>query len=143
MFQQRDELKTIGESFTEVHILDLILKSLSDVDEPIRFATNLDLKISLNEIETTMCTKYSKGRARRGGATVLRGKGRESAMTACSGFEKSCNNCSKLSHTKACFKFLRKSSWGSISWSDALRRTWCSLNSTRLQNNANWRIQQQ
>ena len=42
MFQQRDELEHIGESFTEACILDLILKGLSGEFEPIRFVAERD-----------------------------------------------------------------------------------------------------
>ena len=43
VFQQRDELKHIGESFTEARILNTILEGLSDEYEPVRFATERDL----------------------------------------------------------------------------------------------------
>ena len=35
VFQQRDELEYIGESFTEARILDITLEGLSDEYEPI------------------------------------------------------------------------------------------------------------
>ena len=38
VFQQRDELEHIGESFTEVRILNIILESFSGEYKPIRFA---------------------------------------------------------------------------------------------------------
>ena len=46
VFQQRDELEHIGESFTEARILDTLLEGLSDQYEPIRFATERDPGIS-------------------------------------------------------------------------------------------------
>ena len=42
VFQQRDELEHIGESFTEARILDIILEGLSDEHEPIRFTAERD-----------------------------------------------------------------------------------------------------
>ena len=39
VFRQWDELEHFGESFTEAHILDLILESPSDEYAPIKFAT--------------------------------------------------------------------------------------------------------
>ena len=47
VFQQRDELEHIGESFTEACILDLILEGRSDEYDPIRFATERDSEILL------------------------------------------------------------------------------------------------
>ena len=47
VFQQRDELEHIGESFTEAPILDVMLEGLSDEYEPIRFAAERDPEISL------------------------------------------------------------------------------------------------
>ena len=47
VFQQRDELEHIGESFAEARILDLILEDLSDEYKPIRFITEWDPEISL------------------------------------------------------------------------------------------------
>ena len=47
MFPPRDELEHIGESFTEVRILDLILESLSDEYEPIKFTVERDPEILL------------------------------------------------------------------------------------------------
>ena len=46
-FQQRDKLEYIGESFTEVRILDLILERLGGEYEPIQFAAKRDSEISL------------------------------------------------------------------------------------------------
>ena len=54
VFQQRDELEDIGESFTEAHILDLTLEDLSDEYEPTRFTAERDYEISLKSLETTM-----------------------------------------------------------------------------------------
>ena len=42
IFQQRDELEHIGESFTEARILAIILEGLSDEYETIRFAAEQD-----------------------------------------------------------------------------------------------------
>ena len=47
VIQQRDELEHICESFTEARILDIILESLSDEYELIRFAAERDSGISL------------------------------------------------------------------------------------------------
>ena len=59
VFQQRDELEHIGESFTEAYILDLILEGLRDEYEPTRFAVKRDPEISLKEIETTVRHMYA------------------------------------------------------------------------------------
>ena len=47
VFQQRDELEHIGESFTVERILDISLEGLSDESEPIRFTVNRDPENSL------------------------------------------------------------------------------------------------
>ena len=47
VFQQRDELEHVGESFTEARNLDIILEGLSNEYEPIRFAAERDPEISL------------------------------------------------------------------------------------------------
>ena len=47
MFQQRDELEHIGESFTGTRILDFILEGPINKYEPIRFAAERDPDISL------------------------------------------------------------------------------------------------
>ena len=54
VFQQRDELEHIGESFTEARILDLILEGLRDEYEPRIFVAKRDPEISPNEIEIIM-----------------------------------------------------------------------------------------
>ena len=54
IFQQRDELEHIGETFTKARILNIILEGLSDEYEPIRFAAERDPDTSLKEIEITM-----------------------------------------------------------------------------------------
>ena len=82
VFQQRDELEYIGESFTEACILDLILEGLSDEYEPISFAAERDPEIPLEEIDITMRNMYANHVARGGGSTFSRGRGRESAMKA-------------------------------------------------------------
>ena len=67
VFQQRDELKHIGGTFTEARVLDLILEGVSDEYEPIRFAAERDSKISLKEVETTMRNMYANHGVRGGG----------------------------------------------------------------------------
>ena len=72
VFQQRDELEHIGESFTEPRILDIILEGLSNEYEPIRFAAERDPEISLKEIQITMGNMYANRVARDDGSTFLR-----------------------------------------------------------------------
>ena len=100
VFQQRNELEHIGESFLEVRILDLISKGPSEEYEPIRFAAKRDHEISLKETETTMRNMYANRVARGGGSTLSRREGRESTMTAFLGFKGSRNYCNKLGHKK-------------------------------------------
>ena len=47
VFQQRDELEHMHESYTKASILDRIVEGLSDKYEPFRFAAERDLEISL------------------------------------------------------------------------------------------------
>ena len=54
VFQQRDELEHIGESFAEARILDVIMEGLSDEYKSIRFAAERDPEISFKEIKITM-----------------------------------------------------------------------------------------
>ena len=90
VFQQRDELKHISESFTKASILDLIQESFNDEYEPIRFAPERDLEISLKQNETTMRNMYANCVARGCGSKFSPGKGRETAKTASSAFKGSC-----------------------------------------------------
>ena len=101
VFQQRDELEHISETFTEARILDIILEGLSDEYEPIRFVAERDPEISLKEIEITMRNMYANRITRGDGSTFSREKGRESAMTASSGFKGSCDYCSKPGRKQA------------------------------------------
>ena len=50
VFQERDGLEHIGESFAEARILYIILEGLSDEYELIRFATERDPEISLKKV---------------------------------------------------------------------------------------------
>ena len=125
VFQQRDKLEHIGESFTKACILDRIVEGLSDEYESVRFAAERDLDISLKQIEITMHNMYTNRIARSGGSTFLRWKGRESAMTVSLGFKGSYDYNNTPGHKKAqCFKFLRKSGAGSSPSSGAARMTW-------------------
>ena len=120
VFQQRDELEHIGESFTEARIFAPILKGLSDEHESIRFANERDSEISLKEIDITMRDIYANRIARGDGSTFSRGKGRQSAMTTSSGFK-------KPGHKKAqCFKFMCESGAGPLPSSGAGRSSGCS-----------------
>ena len=47
VFQQRNELEPIRESFTEACILDIILEGFSDEYESIRFAAEREAEIAL------------------------------------------------------------------------------------------------
>ena len=108
VFQQRDELEPIGESFTDARVLGIILKGLSDKYEPIRFTVERDPEISANKKEITMRNLYPNRVARGDGSTFSREKGRQSAMTVSSGFTGSCNYCKKPGLKQfQCFKFLR------------------------------------
>ena len=92
---QRDELRHIGETCTEAHILDILLEGLSDEYKPIRFAAERDPEVSLKKVEITMRSMYANGVARGDGSTFPREKGCQSAMMASSGLKKSCDYCSK------------------------------------------------
>ena len=74
VFQQRDQLEHIAESFAEACILDIILEGLSDEYEPIRFAAERDPEISLKEIEITRRNMYAHRVAGGDGSTVSREK---------------------------------------------------------------------
>ena len=87
---------------------------------------------------------YANRVARCDGSTFLREKGRQSAMTASSGFNGSCDYRSKPGHKQAqCFKFLRESGGGPLSSSGTGRSSWSSLYNTHLHDNADCRAQQQ
>ena len=144
MFQPREELEKIGESFTEGQILDLILEILRDEFEPIRFAAERDPEISLTEIAITVRNMYANCVARVDGTTFLHRKGRESAVTASSGFKGSCDHCHKPGHKKAqSFKFPCESAEESLSSIDALRSSWGSLHNTHLHDIADCHAQPQ
>ncbi|CAM9942141.1 unnamed protein product, partial [Ascophyllum nodosum] len=113
VFQQRDELEHIGETFTKARMLDIILEGLSDEYESIRFAAERDPEISLEEIKITMRNMYANRVARGDGSTFSREKERQSAMTAALGFKGSCDYCSKPGHKHTeCLQFLRESGGG-------------------------------
>ena len=103
-FQQRDELEHIDESFTEARILDIILEGLTDEYEPIRFAAEREPEISLKGIEITMRNMYASYVAHGDGSTFWREKRCQSAMTASSGFKRSCDYCSKPGQTGPVFQ---------------------------------------
>ena len=84
-----------------MRILDLIFESLCDKYEPIRFATKRDPDISQTEIVATMLSMYTNRVAGGGDSICLRGKGRESTMTACSDSKVRYDNCSKPGSKKS------------------------------------------
>ena len=101
VLQQRDELEHIGKSFTEARILDFILEGLSDEYKPVRFVAERDPKTLLKEIEITMRNMHANRVTRGGTSNFLREKRRESAMTASSGFNGSCDVCNSAIMTTA------------------------------------------
>ena len=120
IFRQRDELEHIGESFAEARILDIIPEDLSDEYEPIRFSAEREPEISLKEIEIAMRNMYANRVACGDCSTFSREKGRESAMTASSGFKGSCDYCTKPGHKQAqCFTFFCESGGGPLPSSGA------------------------
>ena len=105
---QRDDLDNVGESFIEARILDLTLEGLSAEYDLIRFPAEQNPDIMMR---ITYVNHVTQG----DGSTFSRGKGRESAMAASSGFKRSCGYCNKAGHKKAqCFKFLRESDRGPL-----------------------------
>ena len=113
VFQQRDKPEHIDEGLREARFLHFILEGLSDNYEPIQFAAERNPEISLKEIVITMQNMYATRAARGEDSTFSREKGRESAMTPCSGFKGSCDYCNKPGHKKSqCFKFLHESGGG-------------------------------
>ena len=71
VFQQRDELEHIGETFTEARMLDIILEDLSDEYEPIRFAAEQDPEISLKTNGIKMRKMYANRVARGDGSAFF------------------------------------------------------------------------
>ena len=144
VFRQRDELEHIGESFIEARILYIILHGLRDKKKPIKFAADREPEISLKESEITIRNIYANHVVRGDCSTFSRGKGRESAITTCSGFKGSCVYYNKPGHKKAQYsKFLRESGGGSSPSSGSARITWCTLQNTKLHDNADFGTQQQ
>ena len=140
--QQRDELKHVGESFTEACILDLIREGLSDEYEPIRFATERVPEISLKQIEIAMRNIYANRVARSICSKVQPAIGRESAMMVSSSLKRICSYWNKPGDKKAqCFKFLRESGVRPIPSSGAGRR--CRFHNTDLHDNTDCFTQQQ
>ena len=141
VFQQQDEFEHIGESFMETGVLDLILEGLSDVYEPIRFAAERDIEMSLN-INKTMHNMYANDVARGGGSTVSRGKGRKSAIPVSPGLMKRGGFCSKPGHKRpSASNFCVSLSECHYLSSGATRRIWCNLHNTNLYENADCRVQ--
>ena len=111
--------------------------------ESIRFAVERDSEISLKKNDIAMRNMYANRVARGDGSTFLRGKERESAMMASSGFKGGRVYCNTSGHkTAQCFKTLCKSGGGPLPSRDS-ERSWCSLHNTHLHYNANCRVQQQ
>ena len=86
--------------FIDARILDLILEGRSDEYEPIRFTGERDPELLLNEIEITMRNMCANHVAPGDGSPLSRRKGRQSVMTASSGFKGSFDYCYSPGHKK-------------------------------------------
>ena len=86
---------------------------------------------------------YANHVARGDGSMSLRRQGRESAMTASSGFKGTCDYCSKPGHNQAQRFKLCEAGVELLPSSGTGRSGWVSLHNTHLHDNTDCRAQQQ
>lgn len=71
VYELRDKLKHIGESFSEARIMDLILEGLTDDYQQIRFAVERDPDISFKQIAPSASHAGAVRRHAEGGTSQL------------------------------------------------------------------------